>query len=66
MTLDRRPLLLMYLLLVLLRLINTKTGQGGDFNIVDTFNAEKIKRRKLFVVESARRILPVFQYKCNC
>ena len=53
LTLDRR-------LLLLLRLIKTKTGQVGNFKIVDIFNAEKIQRRKLFVVESARRIIRAF------
>ena len=38
----------------------TKTGQAGNFKMIDFFNAEKTQRRKIFVVESARRIIRAF------
>ena len=60
MTLDRRVLLLLLCLLLLLKLIKIKTRQAGNFIIIDTFNGEKNQRRKLFVVESARRIIRAF------
>ena len=37
---------------LLLRLINTKTGQAGNFEIVDIFNAENIQLIQIFVVKS--------------
>ena len=58
MTLERRLLLVLYLLL--LWLITTKTGQAGIFKTVGILNAEKVQRRKFCVVESARRIIRVF------
>ena len=55
MTLDRRVLLLLYLLLVVLRLIKNKKVEGskaGDFKIIAIFNADKIQQRNFFVVGS--------------
>ena len=60
MTLNRRLVLLLYLLPLLNVWIKTKTGQAGNFEIVDIVNAKKIQRRKLFFVESARRIMRAY------
>ena len=53
MALDSRSLLL-------LRLIKPKTGQAGNSKIVYIFNAEKTWRIKVFVVESALRVIQAF------
>ena len=58
-TLDRRSLLLLYMLLflLLLSLIINKAEQAGNFKVFDNFNAEKIQRRKYYVGESAHSSL---------
>ena len=60
-TLGRRLLLLLHLML-LLRLMKTKTEHAGNFKIVGIYNAEKTQRRKFFVVEihTARRTIHEF------
>ena len=63
MTLNRRLVLLLYLLLLLKVLITTNTGQAGNFKSVDIFNANRIQRRRFFAVERARRIIRVFDYR---
>ena len=53
-TINRRQVMLLYLLLLLLllnMLIQTISGQAGNFKIVDIFNAKKNQRRKLFFIQ---------------
>ena len=64
LTLNRRLVLLLYLLLLNV-LIKTTTRQGGNFMTVNIFSEKKIQRRTFFPVESARRIIRAFWYKYN-